>query len=567
MESSDYLPPSQHGFRQAVDPFGVLESCWQVQRAWWERPRELADELERLRDGMWQVYSASWQRFAGTCQAPPCPAVTYDERFQDRVWEENPMLALIRESYLLGTRWLMDAVYETPGVPDKTRGRAAFWVRQWLDATAPTNFLWTNPGALIRVLETGGRSLVDGFENWVADLRRESIRMVNPDAFVVGKTLATTPGKVVLRNELVELIQFAPTTEQVHPVPILLVAPWINKYYILDLSPENSLIRHLVGQGFTVFVTSWKNPGTEMRHTNFEDYMFKGVLATIEAAREITGAPQVHLAGYCLGGTLDATLMAWLNRGPASEVPVGHWTLLTTLVDFSAPGEVDLFIDEESIEYLEKRMATQGYLAGQDMATSFRMLRPNSLIWRYYVNNYLFGESPPAVDVLFWNMDCTHMPEAMHSYYLRQFYLHNRLVQKDALTLGGRPIDLGRITQPLYVVGTEQDHIAPWQQTFKVCSLVNGPVRYVLATSGHILGVVTPPVDPPRRRYWVGDATGCSDAEGWCDRMTKVPGSWWADWIAWLRPQCGTPQAPPPLGSDRHPPLAGAPGSYVLERV
>ena len=567
MESNGYVTRWQRTFRQAVDPFGVMEGCWQVQRAWWEHPRELAEELERLRDGVWQVYRCSWQRFTGISHGNACPAATYDERFQDRVWEENLFLASTRESYLLGTRWLMDAIYETPGVSDKTRGRAAFLVRQLLNATAPTNFFWTNPGALIRFMETGGRSLVDGFENYAADLRHGSIRMVDTDAFEVGTTLATTQGTVVLRNELVELIQFAPVTPQVHPVPILLVAPWINKYYILDLTPENSLIRYLVSQGFTVFVTSWKNAGTELRHTTFEDYMLKGVLASIEAAREITKAPQVHLVGYCLGGTIDSALMAWLNRGEASEVPVGHWTLLTTLVDFSAPGEIDLFIDEESIEFLEKRMATRGYLDGQDMATSFRMLRPNSLIWRYYVSKYLFGESPPAVDVLYWNMDSTRMPEAMHSFYLRQFYLHNQLVKKDCLTLAGRPIDLGRITQPLYVVGTEQDHITPWQQTFKICSLVKGPVRYALATSGHILGIVNPPVDPPKRRYWVGDATGERDAEGWRDRTDKVSGSWWADWVAWLRPHCGIPQVPPSLGSDRHPPLSDAPGTYVLERT
>jgi polyhydroxyalkanoate synthase len=567
MESNESLTPLWRAFRQAVDPFGVVESCWQVQRAWWEHPRELAEEVERLRAGMWQVYNTSWMRFTGTCPGGVCPSAPHDERFHDRAWEENALLALIRESYLLGTRWLMDSIYETPGVSDTARKRAAFWVRQVLNATAPPNYFWTNPGAVIRCMETGGRSLVDGFENYAADLRHGSIRLVDSDAFEVGTTLATTPGAVVLRNELVELIQFAPVTPQVHPVPILLVAPWINKYYILDLTPENSLIRYLVSQGFTVFVTSWKNPGPELRHTTFEEYMLKGVLACIDAAREITGAPQIHLMGYCIGGTIDTALMAWLNHGEGREVPVGHWTLFTTLADFSAPGEIGLFIDEESIEFLEKRMAMRGYLDGQDMATSFRMLRPNNLIWRYYVTKYLFGESPPAVDVLYWNMDTTRIPEAMHSYCLRQFYLYNRLVKKECLTLAGRPIDLGRITQPLYMVGAEQDHITPWQQTFKICSLVNGPVRYVLATSGHILGVVNPPVDPPSRRYWAGDATGQTDAGGWCDRTDKVSGSWWADWVAWLRPHCGSPQAPPSLGSDRHPPLCDAPGTYVLERT
>jgi polyhydroxyalkanoate synthase len=391
--------------------------------------------------------------------------------------------------------------------------------------------------------------------------------MVDERAFQVGKNLATTPGAVIYRNEILEVIQFSPTQATVHEVPIVFVSPWINKYYILDLGEKKSLIRHMVDQGFTVFVTSWKNPGPDMRDTTLDDYMLKGTLEAVRAAREITGAPHVHLSGYCIGGTIVAALLAWLNRaGGRAKPPVGHWSLFTTLLDFTNPGDVDVFISEAGIETLERRMAEKGYLDGQDMASTFRMLRANSLIWHYHIRNYLHGETPPPLDVLFWNMDTTRMPEAMHSFYLRELYLKNKLAQKDGLTLGGRPIDLGRITQPLYAVGTEQDHIAPWKETFKVCGLVGGPVRYALATSGHILGIINPPVDPPKRKFWIADATGQRDPEAWRADIPKVPGTWWTDWVEWLRPQCGARKAPPSLGTEQYPPLADAPGTYVLER-
>ncbi|MBE0616432.1 MAG: alpha/beta fold hydrolase, partial [Proteobacteria bacterium] len=400
------------------------------------------------------------------------------------------------------------------------------------------------------------------------DVQRGTISMVDESTFAVGKNLATAPGAVVYRNELLELIQYTPTTETVHEVPILLVPPWINKYYILDLGPKKSLIRYLTGQGFTVFTVSWKNPGADLRGITLDDYMLKGVGEAVEAAREITGAKHVHLTGYCIGGTIVACYMAWMNRTPGSRkaLPVQHWTTLATLVDFENPGDVDVFISEAGIASLEKRMAREGYLDGSDMAGTFRMLRANSLIWHYWVRNYLYGEKPRAMDVLYWNMDTTRMPEAMHAFYLREFYLENKLSRKDGVTLGGRKIDLGRISQPLYAVGTEQDHIAPWVETFKVCQLVKSPVRYALSTSGHILGIINPPVDPPKRQYWAGEASGADAPEAWKSGLEEVPGTWWDDWVAWLRPQCGERVAPPGLGSAHHPRLADAPGTYVLER-
>ncbi len=551
-----------------LDPFGILSAVGEVQRAWLGNPQALSEEVRRLAEGVLRLQEHAARRFAGSEEADAFPPVPEDERFRDRIWTENPYLDTLKESYLLWTRWLEDAIFQTPGVEDKTRRKAAFWARQGLNATAPTNFLPTNPAALFRAFETGGKSLADGVTNFLADAQRGTVSMVDESGFQVGRNVATTPGAVVYRNDLVEVIQYAPATETVHEVPVVFVPPWINKYYILDLDAKKSLIRHMVEQGFTVFVISWRNPGPEMRDVTLDDYMLRGVLETVEAAREVSGARQVHLCGYCIGGTITAALMAWLNRQAKKKdaLPVAHWSVLTTLVDFESPGDIDVFISEGAIAALEKRMAKDGYLDGQDMAAAFRMLRANSLIWHYWVRNYLHGETPAALDVLYWNMDTTRMPEAMHAYYLREFYLENRLARKDGVTLGGRPIDLGRITQPLYAVGTEQDHIAPWKETFKICGLVKSPVRYVLATSGHILGIINPPVDPPKRKYWAGDATGESDPDAWQAGIGKVPGTWWGDWVEWLRPQCGPRKAPPGLGSKAHPALAAAPGTYVLER-
>lgn len=557
----------QSTMQQMVDPFGMLEACWGVQKAWMTHPQALAEQLKELHAGIAMLQGQVLRRMAGLDGEDVIPPVPYDERFQEPVWQDNPFFDNLKEVYLLYTRWLEDAIYASPGVSRHEREKAGFLTRQVLNALAPSNFFWTNPAAMLRFLQTGGMSLVDGAANYLKDLRRGTIRMADDTEFEVGRNLATTPGAVVYRNELFELIQYAPATETVHEVPIVLVSPWINKYYVLDLDEKKSLIRYLVAQGFTVFVTSWKNPTREMRDTTLDDYMLKGVLQAVDVARSIANSRSVHLTGYCIGGTIVAALMAWLNNGGEEDgdQPVAAWSLFTTLVDFEHPGEIDVFIDERTIEYLESRMANQGYLDGQDMAGSFRALRSNPLVWHYFINNYLLGEDPPKFDVLFWNMDTTRMPEAMHSFYLREFYLHNRLIERDGVQLGGRGIDLRRIRQPLYAVGAEQDHIAPWQETFKIGALVSGPVRYVLATSGHIFGVINPPVQPPKRRYWAADLESSIDALAWRDATPKVPGSWWEDWIAWLRPKCGTMVAPPQPGSEAYPVLDDAPGTYVLE--
>jgi poly[(R)-3-hydroxyalkanoate] polymerase subunit PhaC len=462
---------------------------------------------------------------------------------------------------------LQDTLYDTPGVSGEDRRRATFWARQWLNAIAPTNFLFTNPVALQKLWESGGASLVRGFELWLEDVRVGDVQMVDRSAFAVGKNLATTPGAVVYRNELMELIQYAPATAKVRRVPIVIIPPWINKYYVLDLTEKKSLLRHLVSQGFTVFVVSWKNPTAQQADTTFEDYLMKGVLRAVEVARAICRVPQVHAVGYCIGGTALAMLMAWLNRehGKASAVPVAHWTLLASLVDFSRPGAIEVFINEETIETLETIMAQQGYLDGREMGRTFRMLRSNSLIWHYFVHSYLYGEKPPAFDVLYWNTDTTRLPRAMHSWYLRELYLHNRLVKKDEIAIAGRAIDLGVIRQPLYAVGCEEDHIAPWKAAYKIAERIGAPVRHTLSSSGHILGIINPPVDPPKRSYWSGETRAEWSANEWLQHQRKTDSSWWDDWVKWLGQCCGPNVAARRPGNKSYPVLASAPGIYVHE--
>lgn len=569
MHTAAPCAPSLSGVQPALnaaDPFGMLDACRQTQWAWLTKPRALSQKMLELGSGLAILQLQSACQFAKMERCDLIPAAPYDERFQDPIWEKNPFFDHIKEHYLLYTHWLEDAIYTTPELAEPIRSKAGFLTRQVLNAIAPGNLFWTNPAALQRCLETGGSSLLDGLTNLLRDAQEGTIAMVDETAFRVGENLATTAGAVVYRNELLEVIQYAATKEQVHQVPIVLIAPWINKYYILDLSPAKSLIKHLCEQGFSVFVTSWKNPGPELRAVTLDDYMLRGVLQTVNVARQICNGAQVHLTGYCIGGTVVAALMAWLNAADSDDIPVAHWSLLTTLVDFSNPGEIGVFIDEAGIEYLEQRMAETGFLEGKDMAATFRALRSNSLIWHQFIHNYLLGKETPKFDVLYWNTDFTRMPAAMHSFYLRELYLNNRLAQPDGLSLGGRTLDLRRITQPLYAVGAEQDHITPWKETFKTTQLVGGPVRYVLATSGHIQGIISPPLTPPKRRYWAGDIDAQYSPEAWCESTTKIPGSWWEDWVNWLRPQSGPQRQPPALGSDLYPPLADAPGRYVLER-
>ena len=552
---------------RALDPLGAATSLLKVEQAWIAHPAELAATMARFSGDLVALQLHLWKRALGMPASDVAPPHADDTRFAGEAWSKEPAWDALRQIYLTFTRDVVDLVYSTPDLPDKERRRAAFWAKALINALAPTNFFWTNPVALQKFVESKGMSLANGLEQLINDVRAGEVRMVDPEPFHVGKNLATTPGAVVFRNRLLEVIQYKPVKGEVHRIPVVLIAPWINKYYILDLEPKKSMVRYLLERGFTVFVTSWRNPPADLAEVRFDDYLTDGVDAIVDAARAICGVAHVHAVGYCLGGTMLSIYMAWLNRRypRAEEMPVSHWTLLASLQDFSQPGEIEVFLDEGSVSELSRLMARRGYLEGAEMASAFRMLRANSLIWHYVVHKYLYGETPPPLDVLFWNTDTTRMPAAMHSMYLRELYLNNRLVQPDSLVIAGEPIDLGRITQPLYAVSAEDDHIAPWKQTFRVARYVGAPVRYVLSSSGHILGIVNPPVKPPKRNFWVGPARRDDDPGSWKGGSTQTAGSWWPDWIDWLSPQCGPMVAPPALGGANYPVLGDAPGSYVLE--
>ena len=554
---------------KAVDPFGVTTSLLGAQVAWMMHPQELGRALNALSGDLLALQGHVMRRAMGIPSADVIEPNVDDARFADPVWNDAATWNIVKEWYLAFTHRLEDMYFETPGLSDKERRRAAFWFRNWLNAVAPTNLFWLNPVAMRRYVEANGESLVQGFRHFMRDVQAKNIQMVEPDAFTVGKDLGTTAGKVVFRNRMLELIHYAPTTEKVRATPIVITTPWINKFYILDLTSKKSMVKYLVDKGFSVFITSWKNPTAEMSEVRFDDYLTEGVDQAVKVACEFCKVPQVHLVGYCIGGTLVSTYMAWANRHyGADKVPVAHWTLFTTLTDFAHPGDIDVFIDDACVGALEESMSKKGYLDGSEMASSFRLLRSNPLIWHYWVHSYLLGESLPPFDVLFWNMDTTRMPQAMHAWYLRELYLANNLIKRDRLTVAGQPIDLNQITQPVYVVTAEDDHIAPWKQCYRIRKYISvkAPMRFVLSTSGHILGIVNPPVNPPKRAYWIAEPERNEHWEQWFERAEKRQGTWWDDWVRWLGERSGDLVEAYPASNRRFPALADAPGTYVLEK-
>ena len=554
---------------KAFDPFGVTTSMLSAQVSWMMHPQELWRALNGLSGDLLSLQAHVARRAMGMPSEDVIKPHADDARFSDAVWTDSASWDIIKELYIAFTHRLEDMLYETPGLSDKERRRSAFWLRTWLNMVAPTNFFWLNPIAMKRFVETNGESLRQGWQNFLRDAKAKNILMVEPDAFTVGRDLGTTPGKVVMRNRLLELIHYAPTTEKVRKTPIVIITPWINKFYILDLTSRKSMVKYLLDQGYSVFITSWKNPDASMSGVRFDDYLLEGVDAAVRQACEFCAVPQVHLVGYCIGGTLVTTYMAWANKHfKANQVPVAHWTLFTTLTDFAHPGDIEVFIDEASVTALENTMARKGYLDGNEMAASFRMLRANPLIWQYWVSSYLLGESLPPFDVLFWNMDTTRMPQAMHAFYLREMYLHNNLIKRGHLHVAGESIDLDAIVQPLYAVTAEDDHIAPWKQCYRIRKYVNvaAPVRFVLSTSGHILGIINPPVNPPKRAYWIAEPERNEHWEHWLERAEKKGGTWWDDWSHWLGERTGDWVDAYPASSRRFPALADAPGTYVMEK-
>jgi polyhydroxyalkanoate synthase len=398
-------------------------------------------------------------------------------------------------------------------------------------------------------------------EHLLRDVKAGQIKMTDTDAFEPGRNLALTPGQVIYRNKLIELIQYAPTTETVHSIPLLFIPPWINKFYILDMQPQNSLIKFLVDHGFTVFVISWKNPDASMEEISFEDYLTMGPLNSFDVIKEITGSPKVNAVGYCIGGTLLSMALPYM--AVTGDKTVNSATFFVALQDFSEVGDTSVFIDEPQVTYIEGQMMERGYLDSRSMSTMFNMLRANDLIWSNVVNNYLLGKEPPAFDLLYWNADGTRMTRAAHSFYLRNTYLENNLLKPNKIVLKGVPIDLGKIRQDIYAVGAEQDHIVPWKSAWQISQLASGKVRFALGGSGHIAGIISPP--SKGRGYWTNDKPVANAGE-WFEGAESHKGSWWTDWLEWLEPRSGKQVPPPSMGNEAHPPITPAPGKYVLEK-
>ena len=544
----------------------ALQTLWMREMSNPQRAMQVATEYnQRLFETTMNVWTDAVSRFWGLPRQEEEEEGKSDPRFSSEAWESNPNYKMLKETYFLATEYLLNEADETDGQGDtKEQQRLKFHLKQFVEAIAPINFLLTNPDVLKRAFETGGMSLAQGARNLLSDIEDGSLSMVDAEAFEVGENLATTPGKVVYRNELMELIQYEPQTEQVHETPIVFIPPWINKYYIVDLRPENSFMKYLVEQGFQVFLISWKSADESMAEIQFEDYMKLGPMAAADVARQITGADKVNPVGYCIGGTLLGTTLAYLAAGEDDEKKeaFGAPTFLTAMLDFSDIGDQVAFVDEPRVEFMELTMKELGYLPGQQLSNMFNLLQPSQLIWSNVVTNYLMGQKPPAFDMLYWNSDSTSLPRDAHVWYLRNTYVENNLKEPGKVEFNGRPIDLRKIEGDIYSVGTRKDHIAPWKSGWAICRLTNGNIRYALAGGGHIAGVVSPP--DKARGYWVSD--GCSQyetADEWLENAEEHEGTWWEDWTGWLEQHSGEQTDPPQVGSDEYPPIEEAPGTYV----
>ncbi len=519
---------------------------------------------------LWNDYMTLWQRsaqrFLGGEAEPVIEAASEDRRFRDKAWSDNTLFDFIKQSYLLTARCLQGAVKDVEGLDERTARKVDFYTRQFVDAIAPSNFLMTNPEVLRATIDSRGENLLNGLKNLLDDLERGkgrlAITMTDMAAFKIGENVATTPGKVVYQNELIQLLQYAPTTETVKRRPLLIIPPWINKFYILDLRPRNSFIRWAVEQGHTVFVISWVNPDERLAQKSFEDYMREGLLAALDAMEQATGEREANVIGYCLGGTLLAATLAYMTAKRDRRIKSA--TFFVTMVDFTEAGELSVFIDEEQLHALEERMEKKGYLEARDMHATFNMLRANDLIWSFVVNNYLLGKSPFPFDLLYWNADSTRMPAAMHSFYLRKMYQENLLARPGGITLGGVPIDLRKVKTPAFLLSTRDDHIAPWRSTYAATQLYSGPVKFVLSASGHIAGVVNPPGS--KYGHWENDANPPTGEE-WLAGATQHADSWWPVWERWIAKYAGGEVAARQPGDGKLTPIEDAPGSYVRVRA
>ena len=556
--AAEALAPEAGQFA-SVDVAGFGEALRSVlTRAARQQPADVAAATLRYWTSLARIGPVAAARWLGAEAEPPVP-VGADKRFADRSWDDNPWFFALRQAYLAGIKLAGDVRAAGAGeaVADAKAELAADFL---LDALAPTNFLLTNPAAIKRAMETGGASLAAGASHFVDDLLRNGgrPRQVDTSHFKIGENMAATPGQVVFRNDLMELIQYAPQTPKVRAVPMLASPPWINKYYIMDLAPSRSFIEWAVRHKRTVFAISYRNPDASMRDVTLDDYLIHGPREALDVIMEITGSPKVDITGLCLGGALTGMLAAYLAR--TGDDRIGSITLLNTMLDYSQPGVLGTFTDEKTVARLEHEMAERGYLEGSQMAGAFDLLRANDLIFSYVVSGWLMGQDPPAFDLLAWNADSTRLPAAMHSFYLRSLYIHNELARGE-LELAGQQLSLGDVKNDTYVVGAINDHIVPWPTSYRATSLLGGDVRYVLSSGGHVAGIVNPP--GPKPWYEIADSNP-ADAARWQAAATRQAGSWWEDWTSWSQARAGNLVRPPSMGSSQHPAVGDAPGDYVL---
>jgi polyhydroxyalkanoate synthase len=554
----------------SLDPMHLYDAYMEFMNHLLSDPEKLMDMQLKYWQDWTELCQKSASRYAninGDNTAPLYSPDKGDRRFRSEAWKENALFDFIKQSYLLTSKWMEEAVRGTDGIDSDTRTKVEYFTRQFINAISPSNFLFTNPDAIQATLDSGGENLVKGMENLLRDLKRGhgklKISTTDYDAFEVGQNLAITKGSVIYQNDLMQLIQYEALTDKVHKRPLLIIPPWINKYYILDMREDNSFIRWLLEQGHNVFVISWVNPDNKLAKKRFEDYMSEGVLKAMEQIEKVTEQPDCNALGYCLGGTLLAITLSWLAAKNKGE-KIASATFLTSLTDFENSGEIKLFMDDCQLALIDKDMAEKGVLKGDVMRNTFSMLRSNDLIWSFVVNNYLMGQELFPFDLLYWNEDATNMPAAMHSFYIRKLYKENLLAVPDGITMHGTPINLGKVKTPCYVLSAQEDHIAPWKATYALTQLISGNATFTLAASGHVAGVVNPP-SANKYHYMVSENTP-EDPEEWMLNSTQHSGSWWPHWNNWENDFTGEKVSARKIGGNALKPIESAPGSYVKRK-
>ena len=544
----------------------VSKTLGAVAQSYMSDPQKLMEAQMELWNSYTQLWQSTWARILGQPAQPVAEPSRTDKRFKDPDWQQNTVFDFLKQFYLISANWAQDMVKNAEGVDEHTRHKAKFYVEQIANAVSPSNFALTNPEVLRTTLATNGANLIEGLKHLQEDMQtpdgRLRIKQTDMSAFEIGKNIAMTPGKVVFRNETFELIQYSPTTEQTYDYPLVIFPPWINKFYILDLNPKKSFVKWAVDQGLTVFIVSWVNADEKQARKSFSDYMREGFLEAIQAAQDASGAEKVNVIGYCIGGTLTAASLGYMAARGDDRVNAA--TFFTTQVDFEKAGDLLVYVDEEQVKWIEGRMADKGYLPGARMADAFNLLRSNDLIWSYVVNNYMLGKEPMPFDLLYWNSDSTRMPAGVHSFYLRECYMANKLSQ-GKMVLDNVRIDLKKATMPIYNLAAREDHIAPLPSVFRVGQYFGGKARLVVAGSGHIAGVVNPP-DANKYQYWTNDK-GAPTIEEWLKGATEHPGSWWPDWIKWISTKSGAKVPARTPGDGKLAVIEDAPGSYVKIRA